>query len=126
MSEDGSKLKKEQRRASILETTLTLMAEQGIENTTMRSIAKAEGISETLLYRLFSNKSEIIYFIFETKLVETANSIQELFETTSGMIPNPKETLPLICKLIRRRLEKNQTLFNILIIEQRAIKPPKI
>ncbi|MHA1155303.1 MAG: TetR/AcrR family transcriptional regulator [Candidatus Heimdallarchaeota archaeon] len=122
MSEEGTKLKKEQRQESILETALELMSESSIDSTTMRGIAKAEGISETLLYRFFKNKNELLFAIFEAKAVEIANSIQELFETTKGMIPDPVETLPLICKLVRKRIDKNQKTFNLIIKERKTLK----
>lgn len=122
MSEEGIKLKKEQRQESILETALELMSENGLDGTTMRGIAKAEGISETLLYRFFKNKNELLFAIFEKKAVEIANSIQELFETTKGMIPNPVETLPLICKLVRKRIDTNHKTFNLILKERKTLR----
>ncbi len=122
MSEDGSKLKKEQRQESILDTALELMCTKGINGTTMRGIAKAEGISETLLYRFFKNKNELLFALFEAKIVNIAYTIQELIETTKGMIPDPVETLPLISKLVQKRIDKNHKIFNLILKERKALR----
>ncbi|NHJ04387.1 MAG: TetR/AcrR family transcriptional regulator [Candidatus Heimdallarchaeota archaeon] len=119
MSEDTTKLKKEQRCDSILQSALEVMSEKGIENTTMREIAKHEGISETLLYRFYKNKFEILFAIIENKAQTTNDSLLELFETTRGMIPDPEVTLPLIWKLIKKKLNENHLLLTLMLKEQK-------
>jgi len=119
MSEDTTKLKKEQRCDSILQSALEVMSEKGIENTTMREIAKHEGISETLLYRFYKNKFEILFAIIENKAQITNDSLLELFETTKGMIPDPEVTLPLIWKLIKNKLNENHLLLTLMLKEQK-------
>ena len=118
MAEDSQKLKKNQRCASILEVALEIMSEKGIEATTMREIAKKEGISETLLYRYFKNKYEIIFEIVETKLRDTNESLKDLFNTTKGMIPDPTETLPIIWKLFNKTIRENHPLLTLFFKEQ--------
>ncbi len=49
-----------ERRIQILEATLSILKERGLEGTTTRRIAERVGITEPALYRHFRNKREII------------------------------------------------------------------
>ncbi len=51
---------KDKRRRQILQATLQIMKEQGLEGTTTRRIADKVGITEPALYRHFRNKKEIV------------------------------------------------------------------
>lgn len=50
----------EQRRNRILQAAVTCFARKGFERTTMADIAAEAGVSDTLAYRYFSGKEEII------------------------------------------------------------------
>lgn len=50
----------EQRRNQILEAAMTCFARKGFHETTMVEIAAEAGVSDTLAYRYFRNKDEII------------------------------------------------------------------
>ncbi len=114
MSDEVVKLKKEQRRESILQTSLVIMAEKGIEGTTMREIARLEKISETLLYRFFKNKYEILIAIFQSYVLKTIEKLNEFRETIKGMIPDPEQTLPIIVKLAKKKLTENEPLLSFI------------
>jgi len=114
MSDEVVKLKKEQRRASILQTALVVLAEKGLEGTTMREIARLENISETLLYRFFKNKYEILIAIFQNHVLKTIEKLNEFRETIKGMIPDPEQTLPIIVKLARNKLAENEPLISFI------------
>jgi len=122
MSEESTKLKKDQRKESILDTALKVMSEKGIEATTMREIAKAEGISETLLYRFFKNKQEVFLAIIQTRAEKTYQNLEELAETIRGMIPDPRVTLPLIWKLVKKRLLENRDLISLMGKERAKLR----
>jgi AcrR family transcriptional regulator len=104
MSSDGSKLKKDQRKESILNTALKVFSENGLDATTMRLIAKEEGISEPMLYRFFKNKYELLLEILQSKASVTIDAIEELKQSIIGMIPDPRVSLPIILKLLQKRL----------------------
>ncbi|NHJ46802.1 MAG: TetR/AcrR family transcriptional regulator [Asgard group archaeon] len=118
MSEDSHKMKSDQRRESILNTALKLMSEKGIQGTTMRGIAKAEGISETLLYRFFKNKQEVFLGIIKSRANQTFKVIEELSETIKGMIPDPRVTLPLIWKLTKSKIVENKEIITLMMKER--------
>jgi len=122
MSNELTKLKKDQRKESILDTALKVMSEKGIEATTMREIAKTEGISETLLYRFFKNKQEVFLAIIQSRAEKTFQNLEELAETIKGMIPDPKVTLPLIWKLAKKRLLENRDLISLLMKERENLR----
>lgn len=54
------RLGKDKRRRQILQATLHIMKERGLEGTTTRRIADEVGITEPALYRHFRNKKEIV------------------------------------------------------------------
>ncbi|MBN1328335.1 MAG: helix-turn-helix transcriptional regulator [Candidatus Heimdallarchaeota archaeon] len=122
MSEDLTKLKKDQRRDSILESALKVISDKGLEATTMREIAKEENISETLLYRFFSNKEEIFIGILMNKAKKTIDEIEEALETIKGMIPDPKISLPIIWKIVKKRFDDNFNVISLLINERETIR----
>lgn len=59
-TERSKRREKGERRAQILEATLSIMKERGLEGTTTRRIAERVGITEPALYRHFRSKKEII------------------------------------------------------------------
>ncbi|MBK5112224.1 MAG: helix-turn-helix transcriptional regulator [Candidatus Heimdallarchaeota archaeon] len=122
MSKETTKLKKDQRKESILDTALKVMSEKGIEATTMREIAKVEGISETLLYRYFKNKQEIFFALIQSRAERTFQGLEELAETIKSMIPDPTVSLPIIWKLGKGKMLENKDIISLLIKEREKMK----
>ena len=50
----------EERRQQIIQATISVMAEEGLEGTTTRRIADKVGVSEPALYKYFSNKKALL------------------------------------------------------------------
>ena len=113
MSQEGTKLKKDQRKESILDTALKVLSEYGLDATTMRLIAKEEGISEPMLYRFFKNKYEILFEILGSKATRTAEAMEELKQSIAGMIPDPRISLPIIMKLLQRRVYEHKEIIQL-------------
>jgi AcrR family transcriptional regulator len=122
MSEDSQKMKSDQRRDSIINTALKLISENGIKGTTMRAIAKEEGISETLLYRFFKNKKEVFLGIIQSRANKSYEVLEELSETIQGMIPDPRVTLPLIWKLTKSKVVENKDILTLMMKERGNIR----
>ncbi len=55
-----------QRQQQIVEESIRLIAEKGIQNLTIRNIAEAIGVSEPAVYRHFRSKSEIVMAILDS------------------------------------------------------------
>lgn len=112
------KLKNQYRRDSIINTAIDLMARKSIESSSMKNIAEAEGISKTLLYRFFKNKYQILCAIFETRFKIALHSVEELLETIDVMIPDLEVTLPLMWKLIKKKIDEHQSLVMLFFRER--------
>ena len=54
-----------ERQKEITEAALNLIAEQGIQNLTIRNLSKAIGVTEAAIYRHFSSKQEIIHALLQ-------------------------------------------------------------
>src|SRR5215213_10073455 len=79
VQEEGKKTRKgEQTRAEILETALTLFRERGYEDTTMRAIAEAAGVSVGNAYYYFRSKEHLIQAFYERSHEEHLEACHEL------------------------------------------------
>ena len=73
----------EQRRQQILEAAVTCFARKGFDKTTMAEIAAEAGVSDTLAYRYFTGKKEIIDAAIRHH--EGRLSVDELGESEGGV-----------------------------------------
>lgn len=64
------------RQQEIIDTALEIIAENGIENFTIKNLAKARGVSEPALYRHFESKQNILILIIS----QYRNSTFDLFD----------------------------------------------
>ncbi|MDO4182151.1 MAG: TetR/AcrR family transcriptional regulator [Coriobacteriia bacterium] len=53
------------RQEELMEATFHLVAEEGLYGLTLKKVAAAVGVSETLVYKYFRNKEELLYSCFE-------------------------------------------------------------
>ena len=63
------------KRAAILEATLTLISERGFHNTPMSLIAKTSGVSAGIIYHYFSGKEELINELYKEIKLETIRAM---------------------------------------------------
>lgn len=115
------RLSKEKRKESIIETTMELLTKVDFESLTMRTIAKEEGISESMLYRFFKNKYYVLYEIIQTQTSKFIDSWQEFLEAIKAMIPDLEVSLPIIGKIMARKISENKQFFRFLTREGRKI-----
>ena len=54
------------RQQEIIDSALEIIAEKGIENFTIKNLARARGVSEPSLYRHFESKENILILIIIT------------------------------------------------------------
>lgn len=101
------------RQNQIIQESIQLIADKGIQGLTIKNISKAIGISEPAIYRHFENKNEIILAIISTMKDSTNN---ELFQIDEN---NP--TIDKIKKMIQghtNRFIKNPSLTAIIFSEE--------
>jgi AcrR family transcriptional regulator len=84
---DGGKKsrKGEQTRAQILETALTLFRERGYEDTTMRAIAEAAGVSVGNAYYYFRSKEHLIQAFYARTHEEHLEACREVLAREVGL-----------------------------------------
>ncbi len=73
------------RRAEIVEATWRLIAERGLEGTTMREIAAALGVTHGALTRYFPGKNEIVQAAFEHVFAATNQRIEQRLGDRRGL-----------------------------------------
>lgn len=80
VSEDHLK----QRRAEILQAATTVFIEQGYENTSMKHVMEAAGVSRGGLYQYFSNKEDLFKEILDEALTDEANGTKNMLKDTDS------------------------------------------
>jgi AcrR family transcriptional regulator len=75
---------KTERQIQIIESSMELIANKGIQGFTIKNLSKAIGISEPAIYRHFESKTDI--------LITILNSFKEMSEMMSAMIVTHKGT----------------------------------
>lgn len=73
-----------QRRANIMRAATEVFIEQGYEQTSMKHVMDAAGVSRGGLYQYFSNKEDLFEAILEDVLDDEAGTVQEMLEKTES------------------------------------------
>ena len=88
-----------ERQEQIIEESINLIAEKGIQGFTIKNLSKAIGISEPAIYRHFENKTQILLTILD--------GFTELAEMLSGLINNNKlSTVQKISFMFNKMVER--------------------
>ena len=101
------------RQNQIIQESIQLIADKGIQGLTIKNISKAIGISEPAIYRHFENKDDIILAIISTMKQNTEEELSHVDEN------NP--TIDKIKKMIQGhtdRFIKNPSLTAIIFSEE--------
>ena len=107
------KQQKEQIRAAIINTAISLFKEKEYDNVSVDEITKKVGIAKGTFYNFFSSKKDVL-------LIWAAQKFQQM-QTDAHILANPKKTadenmnnlITMLCGLI----EQEQTLFFVFIRE---------
>ena len=98
----------EQRRVQILETATGLFAKNGFSGTTSAALARACGVSEALIYKLFSNKERLYAAMVEHKL-ETWDPL-----TIDPQAETDEEVLSALARQVFSRVEDDPDFVRLL------------
>ncbi len=102
-----------ERQNQIIQESIQLIADKGIQGLTIKNISKAIGITEPAIYRHFESKNDIILAIISTMKESTAEELSHIDDE------NP--TLEKIKKMIQghtNRFIKNPSLTAIIFSEE--------
>ncbi len=88
------------RRRQILEITLKLFGERGVERTTIKQIAEAAGMSPGLLYHYFSGKEKLLEEVMDYRALDLP-CLEEMHDRPAA------EVIPLFAHSLSRDLREN-------------------
>ncbi|NPA68042.1 MAG: TetR/AcrR family transcriptional regulator [Chlorobi bacterium] len=109
-----------ERQEQIIEESIKLIADKGIQGFTIKNLSKAIGFSEPAIYRHFNSKTDIISAILEKFLIiaaflskETSESNSSAFEKIAFIIKQMinmfTETPSLVPVIFSEEIFKNET-----------------
>jgi AcrR family transcriptional regulator len=83
------------KRESIIQATIDVVAKQGISDSPTSQIAKEAGAAELTLFRLFKNKKELLHQTYE----EVSRRLQDKCKTEISNIEDVEEKLVALLKI---------------------------
>jgi AcrR family transcriptional regulator len=85
-SEELNETLRAEARAKIMEAALTLFGEHGYDQTSVRMIARAAGISQGLMYNYFAGKEQLLAELFRVSM----RDVRESFALASAGAPEAR------------------------------------
>ena len=116
------------RQQQIIEESIKIIDDKGIQGLTIKNLSKAIGISEPGIYRHFGSKTEILLTILDS-LKEMANMLSGIMETYEGtavekigfmfskMLDLFSETPSMVSVIFSEEIFKNEEVLKIRIVE---------
>ena len=88
-----SKSAKEKTKIKILKCAVDLIIQKGFENTTLREIAKAAGVSNPTIYNYFPSKEKLLFAYIEQKHKETLEILEAIEDFNTYTLREQLQTL---------------------------------
>ena len=116
------------RQQQIIEESIKIIDEKGIQGLTIKNLSKAIGISEPGIYRHFESKTEILFNILNNfkEMLEVLSGLMNDFEGTalekinfmfSRMLDMFSETPSMVSVIFSEEIFKNEELLKLKITE---------
>lgn len=117
-----------ERQQQIIEESIKIIDEKGIQGLTIKNLSKAIGISEPGIYRHFESKTEILLSILNnfkemalmlSEMMETyeATAVEKLSFMFSKMLELFSETPSMVSVIFSEEIFKNEQVLKIKIVE---------
>ncbi|PKO14582.1 MAG: hypothetical protein CVU39_13985 [Chloroflexi bacterium HGW-Chloroflexi-10] len=90
-------------KIKIIEAAQRLIAQQGVEKTSMRNIAEEAGITTGAIYYYYKSKEELLYDVMDYATAITA----EIMKMRSSPKAKPEEVLDEIARKVTQQLKNN-------------------
>src|SRR3546814_5754706 len=84
------------------QVTLALVAEKGVDRTTIGDIARAAGIAEGTIYRHYPSKEELVWKLLPRNYTGLAQQLEEMQAARQGMSPKLAARVGLYCSVVER------------------------
>lgn len=101
----GTRMTGDERRDQILRVAIKLFSQYGFRGTTTKKIAEAAGVSEAMVFRHFSTKSELYHALLDHKACEGGET--NPFAVVNDAIKN-KDDFEVFYQLILKALTHHQ------------------
>lgn len=106
-------------KSKIQTTALRLFVEKGINEATIRDLAREAGIAEGTIYRHYVSKEELVSDLFELNYFAYGRRLNELQEKESGFRAKLRVMIADICQLF----DTDPTMFRFLLLVQHQALP---
>ena len=117
-----------ERQQQIIEESIKIIDEKGIQGLTIKNLSKAIGISEPGIYRHFESKTEILLSILNnfkemalmlSEMMETyeATAVEKISFMFSKMLELFSETPSMVSVIFSEEIFKNEVVLKIKIVE---------
>ena len=107
---------KDEIRNNIIEAAVKEFARSGYEKTSMRTIARAAGISVSNTYNYYPNKEQLFSSIIEPVFNQVKAIFKQSLQQSVGGAPGGNNTQSLIDGIVRKLLEMDDRQRQLLII----------
>jgi AcrR family transcriptional regulator len=102
-----------ERREKILATSLSLFAKKGFAATKTKDLARAAGVSEAMVFKLFPDKGSLYRALIERKIAE-AEAVLPLAALAESQAP-PAEFFGGIAEIMLRRVEEDPSFLRLFL-----------
>lgn len=103
-----------ERQQEIIDTSLAIISELGIQGLTIKNLSKRIGISEPAIYRHYDNKISILIAILDY----FANSGDHIFSKLAASADSPLQKIEAIFQEHFRAFQKNPSLVSVIFSEE--------
>lgn len=104
-------------RTKLIETALDLFSRQGVDNTSIKDIARNAGVAQGLLYHYFASKDDLLWGVLEThifmphlepgRFLDKAHSAEEVLLSIALQFNAFLEVRQPLMRLVLRELQTN-------------------
>ncbi|GIW71191.1 MAG: hypothetical protein KatS3mg102_0733 [Planctomycetota bacterium] len=101
-----------QRRALTLERVKELFARRGFAGSTSRQLARAAGVNEALLYRMFGTKQGLFAALIEREIAQAGEAI---FEREAAARGDDEGVFGTVARELLKRLEADPAFFRLML-----------
>jgi AcrR family transcriptional regulator len=103
-----------ERQQEIIDTSLTIISELGIQGLTIKNLSKRIGISEPAIYRHYDNKISILIAILDY----FRNSGEKMFSKLADSTDSPLQKIEAIFQEHFRAFQNNPSLVSVIFSEE--------
>ncbi|MCX4904383.1 TetR/AcrR family transcriptional regulator [Streptomyces sp. NBC_00878] len=114
----------EERRETVLHTAIGAFAARGYFGTTTIDVAKAAGISQAYVYRLFPNKESLFVAVVEHCFVRVRQSLEQGAASATGS--SPEVALAAMGDAYARLISDNNLLLVQIHAQAAAVSEPSV